>query len=54
MLVFFYKTFHNLLYSCSFIKRCGMHIAHAVLEVNALLFSFSDKNLLIFSFFFLQ
>ncbi len=47
MLVFFYKTFHILLYSCSFIKRCGMHIAHAVLEVNASLhFLFLTKTCL--------
>lgn len=31
-----------------------MHIAHAIFEVNASLYFFSDKNLLIFSLFFLQ
>ncbi len=53
--MFFYKTFHILLYSCSFIKRCGMHIAHAVLEVNASLhFLFLTKTCLFLVFFFLQ
>lgn len=51
------KHFIFFLYSCSclFIKRCGMHIAHAVLEVNASLNVFFWQKLAYFySFLFLQ